>query len=98
MPMFVMIGRDVPDSSALRAKFRREHVDRVTKLHEQGRIVLAGPIKSDDEATSIGAVIVLTADNLEEAKALVAADPYVTGGVFQKVTVQPFRQVFPEPT
>ncbi len=98
MPLFVMIARDVPDSTALRAKFREQHVDRVTKLHEQGRIVLAGPIKCDDGATSIGAVIALTAENLEEAKAFVAADPYVTGGVFQTVTVQPFRQVFPEPT
>ena len=98
MPTFVMIARDVPDSVALRDKFREQHVDRVTKLHEQGRIVLAGPIKSDDEATSIGAMIAFKADNLEEAKAFVAADPYVTGGVFQTVTVQPFRQVFPEPT
>jgi len=93
-----MIGRDGPDGVAIRKKFHKRHVDHVSKLHEQGRIVLAGPIKSDDETTSIGAVIVFTADDLDEAKAVVTADPYVEGGVFHMVTVQPFRQVFPEPT
>jgi len=96
--LFVMIGRDGPDGVELRDKFHKKHVAHVSALHEQGRIVLAGPLKSDDETISIGAVIVFTADNLEEAKDTVAKDPYVTGGVFQMVTVQPFRQVFPEPT
>jgi len=93
-----MIGHDGSEGIALRKKFHEPHVAHVTALHEQGRIVLAGPIKSDDGATSIGAVIAFTADSLKDARAIVAADAYVAAGVFQTLTVQPFRQVFPEPT
>lgn len=98
MPAFVMIGRDGPDGGARRSEHHSAHVEHVTKLNEAGRIVLAGPIKSDDGATSVGAVIVFEAADLEAARAVVEQDPYVQAGVFAELSVQPFRQVFPEPS
>lgn len=98
MPAFVMIGRDGPDGGARRNEHRSAHVEHVTRLFEAGRIVLAGPIKSDDVATSVGAVIIFEAADLEAARAVVEQDPYVRGGVFAELSVQPFRQVFPEPS
>ncbi len=35
-------------------------------------------------------------ENEKEAVELAHRDPYVTGGVFERVEVKPFRQVFPE--
>jgi len=93
-----MIGRDGPDGGARRNDNRSAHVEHVTGLFEDGRIVLAGPIKSDDGATSVGAMIVFEAADLEAARAVVEQDPYVRGGVFAELSVQPFRQVFPEPS
>ncbi len=40
-------------------------------------------------------MIVLEADSLADVWALVARDPYVTEGVFNRVEVKPFQQVLP---
>ncbi len=94
MPVFVMIGRDGPDGVRLRSEFHDEHVAHVTALHAAGRVVLAGPIRSDDNNRSIGAVIVFEAPTLDDARRTVADDPYVRGGVFESVTLNPYKPVF----
>ena len=43
-----------------------------------------------------GTLIVAEFNSLEEAKAWINADPFVTEGVFAKVTVKPFRKFFPK--
>lgn len=93
---FVMVARDVDESAALRAEFGEAHVAYVTKLHEEGRIVLAGPRREPDGETSKGAVIVFRAKSLEAAKDWVAGDPYMKGGVFADVHVDRFLKVFVE--
>ena len=98
MPLFVMIGWDGPQGAELRAKHRDAHVAYVAGLHERGSVQLAGPIKSDSNESSIGAVIVYRADDLAAARELVDADPYVSGGVFETLTVNSFKQVFPNPS
>jgi hypothetical protein len=97
MPQYVMIGWDGPDGAMRRDQNRRLHLDHIRTLERDGRIIFAGPIRSDSGDGSVGAVIVLEAANLEEARALVKRDPYVTGGVFESFTVNPFKQVIPEP-
>ena len=42
-----------------------------------------------------GSLIVLEADSLADAWAIVARDPYVTEGIFNHVEVKPFQQVLP---
>lgn len=98
MALFVMIGWDGPEGSELRAKHRDAHVAYVTGMNEAGRIQVAGPIKSDSGDASIGVVIIYLADDLAAARGLVDADPYVSGGVFKTVTVNPYKQVFPNPS
>ncbi len=97
MSAFAMIGHDGPGGAALRKQHRQGHIDHVTRLHDDGRVVLAGPIKSEDGSKSVGAIIILTASDLAEAEAIVRSDPYVSSGVFETLTVEPFLQVFPEP-
>ena len=93
-----MIAHDGSDGTTLRSRHRERHVAHVTELDRAGRLVLAGPIRDDANERSIGAVIVFEAADLQDARALVDSDPYVAGGVFESVTVQPFRQVFPKST
>ena len=52
---------------------------------------LAGPFTD-----GAGSLIVLEAESLEAAWAIVARDPYVVHGVFNRVDVHPFLQVFPQ--
>jgi uncharacterized protein len=42
-----------------------------------------------------GSLIVGEFESLEAARQWIDADPYVTRGVFAKVTVKPFKKVFP---
>ena len=91
MPLFVMIGHDAPDSKAKRPVHRPAHLEHLAPLAAAGRVPLAGPFTDGS-----GSLIVLEADSLEAAWAIVARDPYVVNGVFNRVDVRPFLQVFPE--
>ena len=95
MPIFAMIARDGPDGLSLRKKFHDEHVAHVSALNDAGSIVLAGPLQDDGNESSIGVVIVFEATNLEAARRIVDQDPYVTAGVFESLTVNAFRKVYP---
>jgi uncharacterized protein len=92
MPLFVMIGHDAPESKAKRPLFRPAHLEHLAPLSAAGRVPLAGPFTDGS-----GSLIVLEADSLEAAWAIVARDPYVVNGVFNRVDVRPFLRVFPEP-
>lgn len=95
MPLFVMYAEDSSDSSAKRDRHRAAHVAHISALDDNGRIVLAGPLKDDAGERSIGALIVFEAADIKAARQLVGQDPYVEGGVFQRIDIQPFKQVFP---
>lgn len=97
MPAFAMIGHDGPDGGTRRRAHRQAHLDHVTRLYDEGKILFAGPIKSEDRTKSVGAIIVLTARDLTEATSIVNRDPYVSGGVFETLTIEPFQPVLPEP-
>ena len=57
----------------------------------------APPMDSPDpgEAGFTGSVIVAEFPSLEDARAWIAADPYVTEGVFESHEVRPFVKVLP---
>jgi uncharacterized protein YciI len=56
---------------------------------------LAGPMLAADEATMIGSLILLEAENLQAAQSFADEDPYRLAGLFETVTIKPFRQVIP---
>lgn len=64
-------------------------------LDRAGRLAFAGPIRNEANDQSVGAVIVFEAPSLDEARDLIASDPYVAGGVFDTWSVDPFRKAFP---
>jgi len=95
MPSFVLIGWDGPEGVTLRNTHRDNHIAYISKLNDDRIIHYAGPIKNDAGDQSIGAVIVFEASDLTTARAIVDADPYVIGGVYKTVDVQPYRKVIP---
>lgn len=97
---YTIIGQDSPDSLGKRKAARPVHLARLEALQDQGRLLLAGPFPAVDAldpgaAGYTGSLIVAEFASLQAAQRWVDADPYVTTGVFQKVTVQPFKKVFP---
>jgi len=98
--LYMIYGQDIPNSLERRAAARPAHLKRVQELIDAGSMILAGPLPNIDSpdpgpAGMGGSLIVAEFDSLEAAEAWIAADPYVTEGVFTKVTVKPFKQVFP---
>ena len=96
MPLFVLVGQDGPDGSERRGPNRAGHLEHLDRLDAEGRIAFAGPLKSADGAGSVGAIIMIEAPSLEEARATFEADPFVKGGVFENYTVSPIKKVYPK--
>ena len=88
---FVILGFDGPDGEAKRTIHRPAHLANLEPLVRQGRVVLAGPLTD-----KTGSLIVIEAESLAEAEAFARTDPYTVYGVFARVEVHPFLQVFPK--
>lgn len=89
--LFVIIGHDARDAKEKRPQFRPAHLAHLEPLAHTGKLRLAGPLTD-----GAGSLIVVDADSLSAVWELVARDPYVTNGVFERVDVHPFLQVFPK--
>ena len=88
---FVIIGFDGPEGEAKRKIHRAAHLANMEPLDQARRVVLAGPLTD-----KTGSLIVIEADSLEEAQTFAKNDPYTVHGVFERVEVHPFTQVFPK--
>lgn len=98
--LYAILGTDTPGSLAKRRAARPRHLQRLSALTEDGRLVLGGPLPAIDApdpgpAGFTGSLIVAEFDSLEAARAWAAADPYVTEGVFASVEIRPFIRVAP---
>jgi uncharacterized protein YciI len=98
--LYAIIAEDVNNSLQDRLTARPKHLQRLTALQDQGRLILAGPhpaIDSEDpgETGFTGSLVVAEFESIEEAKAWADADPYVAAGVYANVTIKPFKKVFP---
>ncbi|HEC19284.1 MAG TPA: YciI family protein [Gammaproteobacteria bacterium] len=98
--LYAIISEDVTDSLGKRQQARPAHLERLSALQDEGRLLLAGPhpaIDSEDPGPAgfSGSLIVAEFPSQEAAQAWADADPYVASGVYAKVTVKPFKKVFP---
>ena len=89
--LFVFIGHDGPDGAVLRPKLRETHLNNLRPLVAQGKVKIAGPFTDGS-----GSLIVFDMESEAQAIAFARNDPYTKGGVFARIEVKPFRQVFPE--
>ena len=97
--LYAIISEDVAESLPLRQKARPDHLARLQRLKNEGRLLLAGPHPAVDdlepgEAGFSGSLVVAEFSSLADAQRWADADPYVEAGVYQTVTVKPFKQVF----
>ena len=100
MMWYAIMAQDVPDSLSLRLAARPGHLSRLQTLQNEGRLLLAGPFPAIDSidpgpAGFSGSLIVAEFSNLEAATAWANADPFVSAGVYQNVTIKPFKKTLP---
>lgn len=99
--LYAILCEDHPGSLELRKGVRPAHLQRLDRLQDEGRLVLAGPHPAVDcedpgEAGFTGSLIVAEFPSLEEAQRWADEDPYGRAGVYARVVVKPFRQVYPK--
>ena len=97
---YAILCEDVDNSLSLRQAARPAHLARLQELADQGRLFAAGPhpaLDTEDpgDAGFTGSLVIAEFDSLEAATAWADADPYVDGGVFQKIVVKPYKLVLP---
>ncbi|MDO9013040.1 MAG: YciI family protein [Gallionella sp.] len=97
---YAITGQDVPDSLSRRLASRPAHVARLQLLQAQGRLLLAGPFPAVDAedpgaAGYTGSLIVAEFPSLSAAQDWANTDPYLSSGVYDQVSVQPFKKAFP---
>jgi len=89
---YLLIGYDGKDPEApeRRMKVRAEHLENAAQLKKDGTILFGGAILNELEQM-IGSVIVYEVPDEETLKKVVGDDPYVTGSVWEKIKINPFR-------
>lgn len=79
------------DSAKVEA-VRPAHRQYLTELLGKGQLFASGPFTD-----APGALIVYVADTLEQAEALLQADPFNAAGVFLRWQIRPWKVVFANP-
>lgn len=96
---YVIYSQDVENSLEKRMSVRTQHLERLQKLQDEGRLLTAGPMPALDvenpgDAGFTGSTVIAEFSSLEEAHAWAAADPYVGADVYAKTVVKPYKKVF----
>ena len=97
---YAIISEDIENSLAQRLAARPAHLQRLQELKDDGRLFVAGAHPAIDsldpgEAGFTGSLVIAEFPSLVDAQQWADADPYVTAGVYQQVTVKPFKKVLP---
>ena len=97
--LYVIYAQDIADSLEKRLSVRPAHLARLQFLHDEGRLLTAGPMPAVDSndpgaAGFSGSTVIAEFESLEAAQSWAQDDPYVAAGVYQQVSVKPFKKVF----
>lgn len=98
--LYAIISEDRPGTLAQRLAARPAHLERLVALQDDGRLLLAGPHPAIDtpdpgEAGFTGSLVVAEFPSLDDAQSWADTDPYITAGVYARVSVKPFKKVLP---
>lgn len=92
---------DAENTLEKRKSVRPAHLERLHQLTAENRLLAAGPLQNQDGDNPFvagihGSLIIAKFNSLDDATAWIAADPFVTAEVYQRITIKPFKLVLPE--
>jgi uncharacterized protein YciI len=89
---FMVTAYDGKDDDALdrRMSVREAHINGANQLKEAGHLIAGGAIL-DEAEQMIGSTMFVEFDSKAELDQWLAGDPYVTGNVWQDISVLPIR-------
>jgi len=91
--MFAVHCKDKPGHLQTRLDNRAAHLEYMTANID--KLAIGGPLQTDDRQSMTGSLLVVDIADRAELDAFLAADPYAKAGLFESVTVTPFKKVFP---
>ena len=91
---YVISAQDIKDSLSSRLGARPKHLARLQQLEQESRLLIAGPCPMEAPSEQFsGSVIIASFDSIEAATQWANDDPYMLEGVYQSVSVRPFKPV-----
>ena len=98
--LYAIIAEDKPGTLDKRLAARPAHLARLLALQAEARLILAGPCPAIDSpdpgpAGFSGSIIIAEFASLAAAQTWADADPYIAAGVYEKVTIKPFKKALP---
>jgi uncharacterized protein len=86
--IFALVAHDQPNSVARRLELRPEHLKYLDSLGS--KLLLAGPFLNG-QAEGVGTIALIEADSLDDAREVFGRDPFVVHGLFDQVTIKPWK-------
>jgi len=77
---FLMRGDSSSADSAEAARLQRAHLDNITRMAEEGKLILAGPFLDNG---NIRGIYIFNVSSIEEAEKLTGTDPAIKAGVLK---------------
>lgn len=98
--LYAIVCEDNDGSLEARRRHRPAHLQRLTRLKDEGRLFVAGPHPAVDASDPgdlgfTGSLIIAEFPSLSEARNWAEMDPFYQSGVYKNVTVKPFIKVLP---
>lgn len=91
--MFILHCKDKPGALELRMANRAAHLAYLDT--HKDKVVLCGPLQTDDRTAMIGSLLVLNMATRAEVEDFATNDPYAKAGLFDSVTITAFKKVLP---
>ena len=90
--LYIIHCFDKPGHLQIRQDNRPAHVDYLKSFGDQ--LQAAGPTL-DGADNMNGSLVILELESITAAEAFAANDPYAKAGLFDKVSIQPWKKVLP---
>ena len=99
MPLFVVSCTDHEGTVEKRLATRPQHIARLQKLNDEGRLIVAGAMPKDPsnpQAGFYGSTIIVDFETREALDAWLQEEPFLKEGVYSHIDVKPFNKAFPQ--
>lgn len=99
MPFFVVTCTDHEGTVEKRLAVRPQHIERLQKLADEGRLIVAGAMPKDPtnpQAGFYGSTIIVDFDSREALDSWLAEEPFLKEGIYSHIDVKPFNKAFPQ--
>ncbi len=92
--LYLIYCTDKPDHHHVRAAVRPAHLEYIGGFMDQ--VFTAGPTLSDDLNEMSGSLLIIEFEDRQAAEKFADGDPYNKAGLFESVTIKPWKKVLPK--